>query len=147
MSAENRPSLGAETEIALALITISGLVNTSAVPSVGDYTVIVCTDDIEFQPPGESHLAVANGINPSAQLIPGVAQVGELSFGGKWLPASGIENTYNGKLCAARLRTYIDDQLAAERFCYYYRPMIRVNHPEGDDIATCRGTGQFYKFA
>ena len=141
--AERRPTLGAETEIALALITISGQMDPSVVPSYGSFTDITCTDDIDFNPPNEEDIAVPCGYNPVGLRIPGMSERGELRWSGKWIPEDEVEQTFNGQLCTARLRSYIDTELVAEFFCHYIRPKLEVNHPEGDNPATCRGSGAF----
>jgi hypothetical protein len=155
MAQLDRPALGAETEIALALITLTESFTDSTGSLIGEtdptaicgaFVVIACTKNIELDPPSTGMRPIRNGLNPAAQLIPDVSKPGKLSFSAQDLARDNVAMNYDGRPCVARLKTKIDDTLVRTYYCAYYVPDIRTTAPEGDEVGTISGEGEFYLF-
>jgi hypothetical protein len=149
---EERPLLGAETEIALGLVDLSDDLDLAAdgsvIPIVGSsYTVITCTQDIRVSLPADTVTAIPNGWNPAGQLIPGRSKPGQLSFNGLLKSQDTIRTTFNGKLCVARLRHIIEQEVVDTHYCTYFNPSLELNYPEGDATATVSGEGMFLQYS
>lgn len=142
-----RPALGAETEIALALINLTDSLTFSETPYpaiVGSFETITCTSSIDFRAPGSGVRPLRCGLNPAQQLIPEVGGFGRLSFTGADQANANAAMAYNGRPCVARLITKIDGTTVRTYYCSYCVLVIDTKSPEGDEVGTVSGEGEFF---
>lgn len=144
---QERPVLGAESEIALAKVNRSVAMTLAETPYpaiLGSFVTIGCTTNIILDPPHTPTKPVRCGANPAAQLIPGLGDMGKLAFAGLDRAVENLVMDYHGEVCVARILTRLDNNVVRTYYCCYVTPRVTLNAPDGDEVGTISVEGDFH---
>lgn len=144
-SYDNAPTLGFETQVAVALVDTTVAPATSGIPTLnGTYVDLGCTQNIRITLPSQPGVPIPCGIEPAKWVVPGRKTQGELTVEDLDFSdfASNLQS-FSGKRTVARLRTTRGGVTLRDIFAIEWVPTVEINIPEGDEPSTVSAEGLF----
>lgn len=140
------PSLGAQWKVSLAEITAFP-VPKSGMPTVGSYTELGCTRNLDFKWPSQKVKQIRCKLNPAEWTVPGDKEAGVFSVDSLDFPTVQTDIiSFLNKRCVVKLETLDEEDAVARTISLIdWSPALDTKAPQdgdGETIHTASGPYQ-----